>query len=255
MKLRGEKRADEVRPEPAGDSSPPVMAQTGRYADSTPPRTALVGRVRIIGRFTSRLAAKWPNEETIGRRGWRWVALLVLVAGLGGGCQTVEDHSLTYKLWDKGNISFCQPAPNLELALFKVPADNDILVEYNALSDQTVKVSRLAYFMAASEARIAQGKAPHFIKPGQFPTLQPIPQAVSANEYVLVSTNGKSFTLFQPNRPPEHHDLPFYQDDHWSATRVALTPFAVTGDAVIVGACAGLMAVWVLCESGTAIRP
>jgi len=183
------------------------------------------------------------------------VALLVFLAGLGGGCQTVEDHSLTYKLWDKGNISFCQPAPNPELALFKVPAQNDLLVEYNALSDQKVKISRLAYFMAASEACIAQGKAPHFIKPGQFPNLKPVSHEVSTNdEYVMAGTDGKSFMLFRPNQNPERHDLPFYQDDHWSVTRVALTPFAVTGDAVIVGACAGVMAVWMLCENGTAIR-
>ena len=254
MKLPAEKQADEVRPELAVESSP-AMTQSGHSAGSPSARTAAFGGGRITGRFTRMLAAQWSSEEANGRRGWRWVALVVLLAGLGGGCETVEDVSLTYKLWDKDTISFCQPAPNPKLAVFNVPAQHDFLVEYDAISDQHVKVSRLAYFMDTSEARIEQGKAPHFIKPGQFPNLQPIPYEVSTNEYVLVSTNGTSFTLFQPNQPPEHHDLPFYQDDHWSATRVALTPFAVTGDAVLVGACAGVMAVWMLCENGTAIRP
>lgn len=185
---------------------------------------------------------------------WREVVLLVLLVGLGGGCETVEKVSLTYKLWDKDTISYCQPAPNPELAVFKAPAQNDILVEYDAISDQQVKVSRLGYFMDASEARIEQGKAPHFVNPANYSGWRPIPHGVSTNYYILKGTDGKSFTLFRPNQPPEHHDLPFYQDDHWPVTRVALTPVAVTGDAVMLGACGGVLAVWALCENGTAIR-
>jgi len=185
---------------------------------------------------------------------WWRVALVVLLAGLGGGCESVEKVSLTYKLWDKENIAFCEPAPNPKLALFHTPASDDILVEYDAINERNARVSRRAYFMAASETRIAQGKAPGFIEPGPFANWQPIPQVVSTNECVLAGADGKSFTLFRPNLPPEHHDLPFYQDDHWSATRVALTPFAVTGDAVIVGVGAGVLAVWALCQSGTVIR-
>ena len=252
MNLCHELQANPFGPETAVESSPLLTAKMGRYADSA--RPAPVEKARMPGRFTRLLASQWPNQEANGRRGWRWVALLILVVSLGGGCETVEDHSLTYKLWDKGNISFCQPAPKPGLALFQVPAQNDILVEYDALSDQSVKVSRLAYFMAASEARIEQGKAPHFIKPGQFQDRQPISHEVSTNEYFMASTDGKSFILYRPNQPPEHHDLPFYQDDHWSVTRVALTPFAVTGDAVLVGVCAGVVALWAMCQSGTTIH-
>ena len=230
------------------------MAQTGRYADSTPPRTALVGRVRIIGRFTSRLAAKWRNEETIDRRGWRGVALLVLLAAFGGGCETVEQVSLTYKLWDSDTLSYSQPAANPELAVFLAPAEHDRLVEYNAISDQDGKVVRRAYFLAASEARMARGDAPHYVNPGKLAGLQRIPNAVSTQAYVLAGRDGKTFTLFQPNQPPERHDLPFYQDDHGTLTRVALTPVAAAGDAVIIGAFGGVMAAWVLCESNTTIH-
>lgn len=230
------------------------MAQTGRSVGSPASRPPRWGSGRILARFTSRLAAQWPNEEANGRRGWRWAALLPLLAALGAGCQTVEDNSLTYRLWDKGNISFCQPAPKPELALFTAPAQKDILVEYNALSDNHVQVTRLAYLMQAGETRIQRGKAPHFVKPGTRGDWRPIANQVSTNAYVLAGQDGKSFTLFRQSRPPEQHNLPFYQDDHWSVTRVALTPLAVTGDAAIVGACVGVMAVWMLCESGTTIH-
>jgi len=189
-----------------------------------------------------------------GGTGWLRLALVVLLAGLGGGCETAEKVSLTCKLWDTDAISFCQPAPNPELAVFLAPAQNDLLVEYNAISDQNVKVSRLAYFLADSQTRIAGGRAPHFVKPANYVGLQPLPHGVSTNEYVLAGAEGKSFTLFRPNQPPEHHDLPFYEDDHWSVTRVALTPVAVTGDAVMLGAFGGVLAVWVLCENGTTIH-
>ncbi len=254
MNLRREIQANRVGPERSGDASPSVMAQTGRSAGSPASRPPRWGSGRILGGFTSRLAAQWPNEEANGRRGWRWAALLGLLAALGGGCQAVEDNSLTYRLWDKGNISFCQPAPKPELALFDAPGQKDILVEYNALSDSHVQVTRLAYFMQAGEARIQRGKAPHFIKPGPLGDFRPIASQAATNDYFLAGKDGKSFTLFRQNQPPEQHNLPFYQDDHWSVTRVALTPLAVTGDAVIVGACAGVMAVWMLCQNGTCIH-
>jgi hypothetical protein len=180
------------------------------------------------------------------------------LAGLGGGCETVEDASFTYKLWDTGNIPYSQPETKPDLAVYKDAAKGDFLVEYNAISDRTFRVSRLAYFMAAGEARIARGKAPHFVKPAKYSGLQPLPNQVSTDDYVIVSTHGRSFTLFRPNQPPERHDLPFYHDGHWSVTRVALTPLAVTGDAVILGAflgaCGGVLALWELCQCNATIH-
>ena len=181
-----------------------------------------------------------------------------LLAGLGTGCETVEHTSLTYKLWDSGTLSFNQPALNPDLAMYQVPAQHDILVEYYAMSDRHDQVRRQAYFLTASEPLIAQGKRPHFVDPRRFSDVQAIPKVVSTNEYFLANTNGQAFTLFRPGQIPERHNLPFYQDDHSTAGRVALTPFAVTGDVVMVGACAGVCGAVIvgvaLCEGNVTIR-
>jgi len=182
------------------------------------------------------------------------VALLVLLAGLCAGCETVENVSFTYKLWNNDLPSHSQPTANPELAVFTAPAHHDMVVEYNAISDKNLRVVRRAYFLAASQDQIARGHAPNYVSPGKVSGLQPIPNQVSTNEYVLAGKDGKTFTLFRANQPPESHSLPFYEDDHGTLSRVALTPVAVVGDAAIVGACGAVIAAIVLCEGNTAIH-
>jgi hypothetical protein len=181
------------------------------------------------------------------------VVFLAAVAAWGSGCKTAGDGPLTYRLWDNGSRSYCEPVANPDLALSEVPSKRDILVEYNAISDQHDGVRRLAYLLEANRGRIAAGKAPHFINPKRYEDLKAIPNFVSANCYALVGTNGQTFTLYQQGREPESFILPDYRDDHNTLVRAALTPFAVVGDAAVVSTCAAIVAWYMCANNGDAI--
>ena len=167
----------------------------------------------------------------------------VAMAALGSGCESANDGPLTCRLWENGARSYCEPVANPDLALSEVPSKRDILVEYNAISDQHDGIRRLAYYLEANQGRIESGKAPHFVNRNRYHNLTAIPNSVSTNCYVLTSTNGQTFTLYRQGSEPESFKLPIYRDDHNTLVRAGLTPFAVAGDAAVVSAFAGVY-VW-----------
>src|ERR1019366_8950232 len=104
------------------------------------------------------------------------VLLAALLAGMGGGCQTAKDCSLTCKLWSNDRLrSFCEPAPDPNLALFDAESRRDVLVEYVSLSGKRNDIQRRAYFLGPNRAKIAARKKPQFINPKLADGLNPIP--------------------------------------------------------------------------------
>ena len=180
------------------------------------------------------------------------VILAALLAGMAGGCQTAKDCSLTYKLWGNDRLrSFCEPAPEPNLALFDAESRQDVLVAYDSLSDQCDDIQRRAYFLEANRAIIAARKKPHFVPPNRAAGMKVIP-VIGGPESVMTNapgpfasfatTNKSAFRLHRQGYPPEVCELPVYDDHSATFTRVALTPFAVAGDVVMVGvvaACIG----------------
>jgi hypothetical protein len=64
---------------------------------------------------------------------------------LASGCATVQDYSLSYKVWD--NDAFCKwndPQPNPHLALWETSDHAQVLVEYDAYSEKHSVVKRQA---------------------------------------------------------------------------------------------------------------
>ena len=176
------------------------------------------------------------------------------MAAWGSGCKTAGDGPLTYRLWDNGSRSYCEPVASPDLALSEVPSKRDILVEYNAISDQRDGIRRLAYLLEANQGRIEAGKAPHFVNPKRYHDLLAIPNSISTRCYALVDTNGRAFTLYQQGREPESFILPDYQDDHNTLVRAALTPFAVVGDAAVVGTCAAVFVAYAYANGNATLR-
>jgi len=193
------------------------------------------------------------------------VLLAVVLAGLVGGCDTIQDHSLTYALWnDSRDISHCRPQADPKLKLFASEHPLDVLVEYSAASDRTNDVQRRAYFLKANARRLADSKPPRFVNPRRAAGLVPIPvlplesrtNLPVCSNLVFAVCHGGAFTLYRPESSPEFCVLPYYQDglvvSSWKG--VAMTPLAVTVDAVVdvavIGVAAGCVAVIALCLGG-----
>jgi hypothetical protein len=182
------------------------------------------------------------------------VGLLLLLTG----CETVEKYSLTYRLWDNEDLSkFSEPAPNPNLALFETSNPANVLVQYDALGEKHIEVTRRSYYLWPNQARVAEGKKPRWVKPAVTEGMKPIPvmayQDAPTNlppertAYAVTSQEGRAFSLYRPPEPKETYDLPVYPETYGTAIRLAFTPFAIAGDTVMVcgvGAVVGFL-LWV----------
>jgi hypothetical protein len=73
---------------------------------------------------------------------WHQFGLVAVFVLLLTGCTTVEKYSLTYRLWDNGDLrKWSEPAPNPNLALFEATNAADVLVQYDALKQVSVLTS------------------------------------------------------------------------------------------------------------------
>ena len=183
------------------------------------------------------------------------VMVPLLAAGLlllATGCQTVEKYSLTYRVWDNDSwCKFSDPATNPNLALFEATNNADVLVQYDAFSEKHSRVERHAYYLHPSQARVDAEPKLELVKPSAADGMKPIPvlptQGALTNQpsglpaYAVVTKNGRAFTLYRPMEPESAFDLPVYAETSGTATRIVLTPFAVVGDTVMVGAVAAVV--------------
>ena len=203
------------------------------------------------------------NNQKDCRSGLTWTSVLrqwprlLLVAGLlllSTGCQSVEDCSLTARLWQNDSFrSFREPAPHPNLALFAGTNRADVLVLYDELSEKRPAVVRRAYYLQPNQARVAAGKKPCFVKPSAANELVPVPvmppQTAATNPpapgtvYAVATGAGREFTLFWSTGIAETEELPVYCETSGTAAKIALTPLAVTGDIVVVTAV--VAAVWI----------
>lgn len=180
---------------------------------------------------------------------------------VGTGCQTVEKYSLTYRVWNNADWrKFSEPAPNPHLALFEATNCADVLVEYDALSEKRSTLKRQAYYLRQNEGRMAAGKKPKLVPPsvaGGMQAIPVLPMPVAPTNlpparaaYSVLTKEGRAFTLYRPAAPEVKFDLPVYAEASGTATRLVLTPFAVAGDTVMVGAVAGLAGFFLWVQSG-----
>lgn len=89
------------------------------------------------------------NSAPVGYR----LGLAIAAVSLLAGCATVEEYSLTYRVW--GNNSCCKfsdPASNPNLALLEAANHADVLVRSDASSQKHSRVARHAYYLHPSQA-------------------------------------------------------------------------------------------------------
>jgi hypothetical protein len=183
----------------------------------------------------------------------RILAFVVLTSG----CSTVEDYSLTYKLWNNGEMrTFAEPAPNPHVAFYADTQNYDVLVQYDEVCEQSDTIRRRAYFLQQNAERVRMRKKPRFVNP-QLPTtmnLIPLKEgssgqtnlAATASLVAAVSSKGKDeFVLVRNGMTEGPYALPTYVASNANFMRVALTPVAVAGDTVMVGLVASFAAAYI----------
>ena len=183
---------------------------------------------------------------------WHRFDLAAVLVLLLTGCETVEKYSLTYRVWDNDDWrKWSEPAPNPNLALFESTNSTDVLVQYDAFSEKHSTVERHAYYLHPSQARIDTGTKPELVKPSEADGMKPIPvlatQGSLTNQppklpaYAVVTREGRGLTLYRSMGSESAFDLPGYVETSGTPIRVVLTPFAVAGDTVMVGAVAAVV--------------
>lgn len=167
-------------------------------------------------------------------------SLLLCLAGCSSG-----NYGLTHALWTRfDNRKFCMPAPDPRLELRDATSKKEILVIYDELDEKKDAIERRAYYSEENRSRIQGHRQPLFVSQTNALMLAPVPVVTTqadtkaARELPIYATragNRQQFVVYQSGVPQCTNDLPFYPRTSDTATKVILTPFAVAGDATIVG--------------------
>jgi hypothetical protein len=149
-------------------------------------------------------------------------------------------------LWSDENYeAFHQPAPIPDLHLYQSTKQNDVLVVYREQSERNEHVRTRAYWLNKNQIRVTRQSAPIFINKKTAKNLPAVPifDLTPANDpgiYALSGTN-QSFMLFLNGRDVGSYSLPAYDAERPVGEKIALTPIAMTADAAIAAAVAGVI--------------
>ncbi len=131
---------------------------------------------------------------------------------------------------------------------------DDILVQYDELSDTSGRIRRRAYFLSPNLERIRENKRPDFVKPALANGVEPIQLQDSPLStadphpapriYAVIARGGGEFTLYRAGGTEGPYELPEYLKSNSTAPRVLLTPLAVAADTVMVGLVASVVAAY-----------
>ena len=183
----------------------------------------------------------------------------LLLSVLVSGCETAKDYSVTHKVWNNEEWRhFAGPAPSPHLALFETASRNDILVQYDEMSDTSGRIRRRAYLLYPNLERIQEKKRPKFVKLALTNGVKPILLQDSPSStadphptpalYAVTARCGREFTLYRAGATEGPYELPDYLKSNSTAARVLLTPFAVAADSVMVGLVASVVGVYMLAK-------
>jgi len=174
--------------------------------------------------------------------------LLAVPAVLLGGC-------VTPKVWEAGQFArYHEPASPVDVRLFYSDRAKDVLVDYVEIRDNDAKSRRRAFWLEPNASLLRERRRPHFVSLETERGLSPIPLSLpvptdhrpTSDEalYALVSTDGRTFTLYSASKEIGKYDLPVYRDASGRVKQVLLTPLAVTADLGIVGSVVGVIIVY-----------
>ena len=175
----------------------------------------------------------------------RMLALTLLVAALAG-CSTDDSFFLTQRLWEEGRFrTFHEPAPQSHVQVYRSENPADYLITYDEMREKDGRVRLRAFYLSAARRHAPPGRRPKFSNPGRAEKLRPVPirdEAAGTADlpagtscWVESSNGGTSWRIREAGGVVGEFALPVYPARGATALQVALTPLALTGDAVIVG--------------------
>ena len=181
-----------------------------------------------------------------------WLLVVCTVPWLAG-CAGLPDSTLTGKLWDRNPGPFDHvPALPPNAAFYQTADAKDTLVLYDEARGSGGRTSRRAYLLSANQHRIATGKQPHFVDPHLADNLPrilletnaigPSPNAYISPRVVILTSDGRAFSLFANGQEFGPYHLPIYKKAGSDVERAALTPVAVAGDVIFVATVAAAVA-------------
>lgn len=187
-------------------------------------------------------------------RAWSGTLAALAVLAASTGCESVQEHCLTRKLWNHPAFEVRHvPAVNPALQLFEAPQRGDVLVRYDELTTWKDDIRPRAYWLQENLPRVTSGRKPRFVPLAAADKLTPIPIAttnLAPARHAIIDARDGSFALHAPNAPPQYHSLPSYPDTPARLQRLLLTPFAVAADAVQVGLVLGTAGLLAIAYSG-----
>lgn len=159
---------------------------------------------------------------------------------------------VTSALWREAD--FKEPSPEPRLNLYEARQAGDVLVSYEEVSDRNGELKRRAFYLNRYAAKQYSEGKPRFVDPKEALKLDSIPVFEPGHEpdslnglYAVRGRSPAEFALFNDGQALGSYSLPVYRDGLDQTRRVAVTPFAVVADAVIIGSVVGLA--WV-CAGG-----
>ena len=197
-------------------------------------------------------ATKEPDQL----RQWVARALIVALTPLGAGCNTMHDSTITGHLWDAGAVNRCLPAPKPNLKLYRIAANDDVLVTYDELREKNDSIRHRAFFFKANVRKLEERKKPKFINPAKVADLELIPVTAAGDTNgpiggivsARISQDDQEFTLVWHGAELGPYVLPVYVDSGSQFKRTVLTPVTAAGDVlvvvVVVAVVAGIVGVY-----------
>jgi hypothetical protein len=168
----------------------------------------------------------------VGNRLYRAILLIGLSFGLCG--------CVTSKLWeDNAFDGFNTPASPANLQVSR--CENDWLVQYDEVNDDSARIRRRAYFLYANDERVRGHKTPHFVT---------VIVTTSGEGRAVISDSGPEFTLYDADTLVGTYALPVYAEPSGRVKQILLTPLTVVADVATVGACGALYIGYLWLQSG-----
>jgi hypothetical protein len=168
------------------------------------------------------------------------------------GCQGPGQRGFTHQLWSERSFrEFNAPASESNVQLFEHQHRSDVLVCYHEVREDGLVQDR-AFFLNKNLKRLEAGLKPRFVDKKAAVGLNPVPLVVHGSNdsvppgdlYATFATDSRQVTLRADGEELQTFRLPVYQTSSGTVQKALLTPLAVTGDVVVVGAYAvGIAAV------------